>query len=59
MAREQRWGFAAAMAVFIAIAIVVDRTLSGNSALVGFIVAGVAGAAGGRLVTYLAGPTRG
>jgi hypothetical protein len=47
------------MAVFIAIAIVVDRTLSGNSALVGFIVAGVAGAAGGRLVTYLAGPTRG
>jgi hypothetical protein len=48
-----------AMAIFIAIAIVVDRTLSGNSALAGFILAGVAGAAGGRLVTYLAGPTRG
>jgi hypothetical protein len=59
MAREQRWGFSVAMAVFIAIAIVVDRTLSGNSALAGFILAGVAGAAGGRLVTYLAGPTRG
>ena len=39
MAREQRWGFSVAMAVFIAIAIVVDRTLSGNSALAGFIEA--------------------
>ena len=59
MAREQRWGYAAAMVIFIAIAVVVDRTLSGNSALAGFIGGGVAGAAGGRLVTYLAGPTRG
>jgi len=58
MAREQRWGYAVAMVIFIAIAVVVDRTLNGNSALAGFIVGGVAGAAGGRLVTYLAGPTR-
>jgi hypothetical protein len=59
MAREQRLGFAVAMAIFIAIAIVVDRTLTGNSALAGFVGAGVAGAIGGRVVTYLAGPTRG